>query len=97
MHQTGEALACPRHGPLQHLQVAIRVAKGEEGAATYDAVYALRLADAIVVVHQLGQTLDAEATRLLLEAAAEGGAYHLLGGDAVHLLGEGAHEDHLAP
>ncbi|MNW01987.1 hypothetical protein D3C71_1977080 [compost metagenome] len=82
---------------MQHLQVAVRVAKGEDGAATYDAVYALRLAHTIVVVHQLGQALDAETPRLVLEAAAEGGAYHLLGGNAVHLLGEGAHEDHFAP
>ncbi|MNF07181.1 hypothetical protein D3C80_2073080 [compost metagenome] len=50
VYQAHEARAFAGGGPLQHLQVAIGVAEGQDGATADDGVDAFRLAGAIVVV-----------------------------------------------
>ncbi|MCY1344843.1 hypothetical protein D9M69_308900 [compost metagenome] len=96
MHQAHEAFAAAGGGPLQHLQVAVGVAEGEDRPAADDRIDAHRLAGAVVVVGELGLAQDRQRAVLVLQFGDEGGADHLLRGDAVDLLGEGAHEGDLA-
>ena len=53
-HDPGKPCATAGHGPLQHLQVAVGVTEGKDGAAVDEAVDADRLAGPLVDELDLG-------------------------------------------
>ncbi|MNJ34819.1 hypothetical protein D3C77_295440 [compost metagenome] len=96
MHQPGKTLAVSGHGPLQHLQVAVGVAKRQDRSTTNDSVDADRLARAIIVVEYLGQALDGQRALVVVKARVQGRADHLLRGNAIDLFSERPHESDFA-
>ena len=88
-----EARPGARGGPLQHLQVAVGVAERRDRPAADELVDADGLARAVVDEVDLGQLHRAPACRRRSSnCALDRAADHLLGRDAVGLLGPGPHE-----
>ena len=93
VHDAGEARAASRHGPLQHLLVAVGIAEREDRAAADEHVDADRLARAVVDELDLGELHQRRLARgVEPELRDAGRADHLLGRNAVGLLRPHPHE-----
>ena len=89
---TTQPRARPRGGPLQHLEVAVGVAKGEDRAAADEPVDPDWLAGLVVDEVDLGQARDHRHAVAKLVLRADAAPDHLLRRHAVSLLGPWAHE-----
>ena len=92
MDQAHEAQPLAGRGPFQHLLVAVGIAEGEDRMAPDDAIDGLRLARTVIDEEHLGLFDQRRACVPHLKLGDAGGADHLLGRDAVGLVGEIAHE-----
>ena len=96
VHQPHQARARACGSPLEHLQVAVGVAEGEDRPAANHAVDAHRLVGAVIVMGDFGGAQDGRLAVLELVFGDKRGADHLLRRDAIDLLGKYAHKAGIA-
>ncbi len=94
MHERHEPGAVAGGGVLQHLQIAIGIAKGHDRTAPKKLINPNRLARAVVDGIHLGQLDQHRRAIHHFELGFPRGTDDLMGRDAIGLLGEGAHELH---
>ena len=92
MDEQAEARAITGAGPLQHLEVAVGIPRGEDRAATDMLVDADRLALLVVDEVELGHLDDHRLAVSDLVLGLDAGSHDLLGRHAVGFLGEDAEE-----
>src|ERR1700733_12364623 len=92
VYEQSKAGPITRGGPLQHLQIAVRVTKRRNGPAPDVHVDAHRLADVIVHKIQLWQPRKHRHTVNHLKLGYDAAANHLLRRYPIDLLREDAHE-----
>src|SRR5690606_25200353 len=87
-----EAGAVAGGGPLEHLEVAVGVAEGEDGTLADEALDADGLAGFVVHEVRLRQPHKGWLAVDLLELHFDAGAYDLRGGNAVDAIGPRTHK-----
>src|SRR6266566_8781365 len=93
MHKTHDTRPASRSRPFQHLLVAVGIAKGEDGPAADERVDSFRFARPVIDEQdlRLAQELRLSISGELISGDGRG-AHHLLGWNAVALVGEDSHE-----
>lgn len=92
MNDEGKTRTCATSGPLQHLEVAVRIAKGRNGAAADMMIDPDWLAGFVVDEVQLGQAHVHGFAVTQFELCFDAATDDLLGRNAVDLLRPRAHE-----
>src|SRR5262245_26188752 len=92
MDETQKARTAACRSPLQHLQVSIRIAKGEDGTPSDEFVDGNRLANFVVDEIDLGQARQHGLAVAHLKLGLDCAANDLLRRNAIDLFCPGAHE-----
>src|SRR6266516_341313 len=97
MNESRETWATSRSRPFEHLLVAVRIAKGEDGPAADERVDSFRFARPVIDEQnlRLAQELRLSISGELISGDGRG-AHHLLRWNTVALVGEDSHELHAA-
>src|SRR5260370_34988380 len=93
MNETHETRAVSRSRPFEHLLVAVRIAKGEDGPSADERVDPFRFARPVIDEQdlRLAQELRLSISGKLISGDGRG-AHHLLRRNPVALVGENSHE-----